>query len=440
MTTGPPARVRPPARPGAAPAAWRDAGSVAGRGQDDLRRHNLSVVLGAVHRTGAVTRAQLTASLGLSRSTVGDLVGALVGAGLVVEEPPRAASGRGVGRPSLVVAPVERAATVVAVYLDVHWLRATLVGLGGRVLASATEPLPTGAAPAEAVRRAGGLVTGLVPPAGRHRVVAAGVAVPGTVRAGEGVVGLAPNLGWVEQPVGELMAGELAGRLGRPVPVLVANDADLGVVAEIGRGAAVGATDVVYLCGTWGLGGGIVSGGHALTGRRGFAGEVGHVGVDPEGRACHCGSRGCWEAEAQAAAWAGPLELDVDAPDVAARVAERLERGGVLARRTRDRVSRSFARGLASVVNVLDPQVVLLGAGLWRDLWPAVEGDVLPWVERLVLPALRDHVDVRPAGLGDGSTLVGAAETAFGPLLDDPLGHAPGAVAPPPGRSGGRAS
>lgn len=374
-----------------------------------------------------MTRARLTDALGLNRSTVGDLVGQLVGAGLLVEERPDPARTDPirVGRPSLVVRPPERSAFVLAVYIDVHWLRIARVGLGGRVLARCTEHLPVGTSADAAVARVAALAAELVAtPHERAALVGVGVATPGTVRAGSGVIGLAPNLGWRDVPLRDALDVALAAALGRRVPVSVANDADLGVLAENLRGAARGVADVVYLCGTWGLGGGILTGGHPLTGSHGYAGEVGHVGVDPAGRACHCGSRGCWEAEAMAAAWAGPLDLDGDAADVAERVLVRLTRGDVAARRTRDRLSRSFARGLAGVVNVVDPQVVLLGAGLWRQLWPEVSGDVLPWVQRLVLPALREHVQVVPAGLGEDSTLLGAAELAFEPLLADPLSAA----------------
>lgn len=405
-----------------APAAGRSLG----RSQDDVRRHNLSALLRSVHDHGPTPRVRLTDVLGLNRSTVGDLVGQLTAAGLLAEERPgpdrpEPATSR-VGRPSLVVRPQEESACVLAVYVDVHWLRVARVGLGGRVLARRTEHLATGVGPDAAVARVADLAAALLAtPAERAALVGVGVAVPGTVRAGTGVVGLAPNLGWREVPLRDRLDAVLPGILGRPVPVAVANDADLGVLAEHRRGAARGADDVVYLCGTWGLGGGILTGGHPLTGSQGYGGEVGHVGVDPAGRSCHCGSRGCWEAEAMADAWGGPLDLDADAPDVAARVLARLARGDVAARRTRDRLSRSFARGLAGVVNVVDPEVVLLGAGLWRELWPVLADDVLPWLRRLVLPALAGSVQVLPAGLGEDSTLVGAAELAFEPLLADPL-------------------
>ncbi len=395
-----------------------------------MRRHNLSVALRTIHHGGGTSRAQLTGDLGLNRSTVGDLVGGLAAAGLVVEDRVDPLLTGRAGRPSLMVRPREEAVSVLAVFLDVHWLRVARVGLGGRVLDRRTEQLPNPVSLEQAVPRVVALAAELLSsPQHRGSLVGVGVAVPGTVRARVGTVGLAPNLGWSEEPLGPRLASALGEAVGRPVPVQVANDADLGVLAEHLRGAAQGVDDVVYLCGTWGLGGGILTGGHPLTGSHGYAGEVGHVGVDPDGRPCHCGSRGCWEAEAGAAAWTVPLGIDPHAVDVAAQLLDRLQDGGVAARRTRDRVSRSFARGLATVVNLVDPDLVLLGAGLWRELWPTVSDDVVPWLDRLVLPALREQVRVRPAGLEEDSTLLGAAELAFAPLLADPLGAAPAAVA-----------
>ena len=121
-----------------------------------------------------------------------------------------------------------------------------------------------------------------------------------------------------------------------------------------------------------------------------------------------------------AAAWAHPLGLDPGAADVAAQVLARLAKGDVAARRTRDIVSRSFARGLASLANIFDPDVIVVGDGLWWELWPAVEEDVMPWLERLVIPVLRERLPVRLAGLGRESSILGAAELAFAGLLADP--------------------
>jgi len=395
-----------------------------GLGQDDLRRHNLSAVLHRVHDRGQVSRAELTESTGLNRSTVGDLVSGLAAAGLVVEDRPEPAARARAGRPSLVVRPRPGAVSAVAAYVDVHALHVVRVGLGGQVLDRRREPHAPRPDSAGVARRIAALTAELAPAGWPERagLVGVGVAVPGTVRSEDGSVAVAPHLGWEDVPLATLVGAAVAAELGTQVRVDVANDADLGVHAERLRGAAQGCTDVIYLCGTLGLGGGIVCGGRPLVGSRGFAGEVAHVSVDPAGRACRCGSRGCWESEALADAWALPFDLDAHDPRVAALVAGRLAVGDVVARRTRDRISRSYARGLASIANVFDPQVVVLGAGLWRDLWPEVSGDVLPWLQRLVIPVLRERLPVRLAGLGPDSTVLGAAELAFAPLLADPLG------------------
>lgn len=156
------------------------------------------------------------------------------------------------------------------------------------------------------------------------------------------------------------------------------------------------------------------------------------MGVDPDGRPCRCGSRGCWESETLASAWAQPFDLDENAPDVVDLVLQRLGSGGVVSRRTRDKLSRAFARGLANMVHLFDPQAIVLGDGLWRDLWPALAEDVLPWVDRFVMPAMRAGVEVRHSALGRDSTVLGAAELAFAPLLDDPLGVLAAQASPQP--------
>lgn len=396
-------------------------GGVRGRGTEDVRRHNLSTLLGLVHARGGVTRAEVTRELGLNRSTIGALVGALVEAGLVVEQAPSDGAPGRVGRPSLEVRPRPDGVEVLAGYVDVHAVQVVRVGLGGTVHGRrtvATSAPPTPARAADLLAAAARDLLADAPPA---LLAGVGVAVPGLVRTGDGVIAHAPNLDWRDAPFAAAVAAGLEAATGHRLRVDVANDADLGLIAEHRRGAAVGLSDVVYLCGTYGLGGGVLTGGHPLTGHRGYAGEVGHVSVDPDGRACRCGSRGCWESETLAAAWAEPFDLDPDAPDVADLVLARLAAGGVVSRRTRDKLSRAFARGLANIVHLFDPQAVVLGEGLWHRLWPEVRDDVMPWVDRLVMPAMRAGVTVRTSALGEGSTVLGAAELAFSPLLQDPL-------------------
>ena len=98
---------------------------------------------------------------------------------------------------------------------------------------------------------------------------------------------VAPNLGWVDVPLGS----RLARALSVAVPISIVNDADAGVLGEYRRGAAVGVDNVLYVSGEVGVGGGLIVDGRLLTGVAGFAGEIGHVTVNPDGAACRCGSR-----------------------------------------------------------------------------------------------------------------------------------------------------
>ena len=125
-------------------------------------------------------------------------------------------------------------------------------------------------------------------------LVGVGVAVVGVVRRSDGVRldGAEPRLARRARSASALVAA-----LGLDVPISVANDADLGALAELRRGAAVGVDDVLFVSGEVGVGGGIIVDGQPLTGAAGYGGEVGHMPVNPTGPPCRCGSIGCWETE-----------------------------------------------------------------------------------------------------------------------------------------------
>ena len=398
------------AGPGAARrgAPGRGAGS-----QDEVRRHNLGALLRLLHERGATSRSDLVAHTGLNRSTVGALTTQLAEAGLVRECAP---VGRGAaGRPSIVVEPCPPTYAL-AVEIGVDGLSAARVGLGGDVLQRCElRQDPGSRSPATTVARVRDLVDELLDGADRTAVcVGLGVAVAGLVRACDGTVRLAPNLRWDDVPLARLLHEEL----GVGVPVRVGNEADLGARAEHVRGAGVGVADMIYLSGEVGLGGGIILGGQPLTGAGGYAGEVGHMLVNPRGRACRCGRTGCWETE-----------IGEDAVLVATRSAPGATLADVFAahaaghRPTRlglENVGRWLGVGVANLVNLLNPELIVFG-GLTRDLFPAVEPVVRESLASALL-APRAHVRLELPGLGGDSNLIGAAELAFAPLLDDPLG------------------
>ncbi len=242
---------------------------------------------------------------------------------------------------------------------------------------------------------------------------------------GNGVVVAAPNLGWVDVSLAEL----LASALGRELPIHVGNDADLGALAESRFGAGVGSDHMIFVSGEVGVGGGLVAAGRPIVGHLGFAGEIGHLPVNPEGRRCRCGSIGCWETEVGESALLERAGFDPDGGRAA--VEELLARAAAGDRRAMGALAseaRWLAIGIAGLVNVFDPDTVVLG-GLFARVLPAVRAQLdVELADRRYLAARRD-VAVVGAALGSQSVTVGAAELAFGPLLDDPAGVMSAAVA-----------
>ncbi len=387
-----------------------------GQRSETVRRANLGAIVRELHAHGALSRSELVARTGLTRSAIRSLVGELVHAGLAAEGP---ATRLGTpGRPSPVVQLVAGSAVVVALDIAVDSLAAAIVGLGGRTLARVRiERSREHSSVDEIAADLTGLartVLGRRPAA--EPVVGIGVAVVGVVRRSDGVVSMAPNLGWRDIPLGE----RLARALDLSVPISVANEADLGTLAELRRGAAVGADDLVYISGEVGVGGGVIVGGRPLTGIAGYAGEVGHMPVNPEGAPCRCGSVGCWETEVgedallvRAGLMPGGGRAAVDT------VLREAAAGSATAQAALDHVGTWLGFGLASLVNLLNPQLIVLG-GRFGRMYPFVTRALHAELDRRTLPAARSLVTVIPTSLGVDAPLLGAAELALEPLLADP--------------------
>ena len=400
---------------------------------DDIRRHNLALLLGSVHRFGPLTRAELTVRLGLNRSTVGVLVSELCSLGLLEESVPTAADReQRAGRPSHVVRPRADGPYGIAVDVDVDQFTTAALPVGGRLLAQRVAPLAATVQPAGAVARAIAcevaavieLVETLSPGAWP---VGVGVSIPGTVRTAEGIVEAAPNLQWWNEPLAAMLTGLLPAGL----PVSLANDADLGVLAEHLRGAATDAADVVYLNGKVGVGAGIIIDGRPLGGVGGLAGEIGHTVLDPAGPPCHCGGRGCVENYIGETALLH-LSGRTGAPtaESTAAVMAAAESGEPAALEGVNRVAESLGSVLANLVNMLNPQVIVLGGAL-RDVFRVARTGVLAALDLQAMNAARRMVEIRISGLEGDSSLVGAGELALRPLLADPS-----AVAVGPGGAG----
>lgn len=385
---------------------------------DAMRRHNLSLVLNEVHRDGPLTRAELTTRLGLSRSTIGALVADLVDLRLVEQSVP--SGGTRAGRPSHVVGPHPCGPFVVAVDVDVTHLTTAAVGLGGTVLARQIIEVDPAHPPAPELvaRQILESVPRLRDLAGLDALpVCIGVSVPGTVDRHNGTVGFAPNLRWRDAAFGEMLA-----TLASPhVPVVVGNDADLAVLAEHSRGIARGTDDVVFLLGRTGVGAGIIVNGRQLRGHDGHAGEIGHNVIDASGPKCHCGKRGCLETYVGDTALLGLAGRRRRRENDALPVFLAAREGNELAVEAVRTVAAALGRAIAGLVNMLNPELVLLG-GSFGEVLDVAGDEVQAALYSYVLDAPGETVVLRRAGLGTDSALIGAAEMAFAQLLADPLG------------------
>lgn len=390
----------------------------AGVRSETVRSANLAIILRELHFHGPASRSELVARTGLTRSAIGALVGELVKADLVEER--RAASDGSPGRPSPVAAPVEGRNVTIAVDVAVDSLAVAAVGLGGVVLHSIRVERPRERISVEdTVEDIAGMVDevrGLLAP--EARVLGFGVGVVGLVNRTDNSVSIAPNLGWHDVAFGP----RLRRAVGAHTDVLVSNDADLAALAEVRRGVASGVRDVLYVWGEVGVGGGLISRGEAITGAAGFAGEIGHLPVNPDGRRCQCGSIGCWETEVGEGAL---LARSGRSPDGGRDAVDALladaDAGVETALSALAAQARWLGIGLGGLINVLNPSMVVLG-GLLGRVFPYVRDAVIAEVEQRALESARRGVQIVTSALGGDAPLVGAAELAFEGVLADPLG------------------
>ena len=434
-----------PKEPKAPRASLSDRGRAESAGaparQDALRRHNLALALGEVARRGPISRAQLANRVGLTKGTVSTLVDTLIDAGLVHELTPEAGL---VGRPGSPLALNPDGPAALGLDINSDYTAACLVDMTGRVRERVVDRRDNRAdGPAPVLDSAAAIATRLMRAAHRAglRVAGVGVGVPGLVDA-DGLLRVAPNLpGWHDIAVAEMLRDRLdvtttvtspkvgAGARDDVRVVRVDNEANLAALGELWYGGDTTARDFVYVSGEIGVGAGIVVRGRLFRGVRGFAGELGHVTVDPSGPPCGCGSRGCLEQVAgqdailRAAgitATAGTLAGDPDGS--AAELTRRARAGDSAAVSALVAAGRCLGIALSAVLNLVDVPVVVLG-GLYAATAPWVRPAVADELRARVVANAWAPVEVVVSKLGSEAAMRGAAGVALRRILDDPAAY-----------------
>ena len=310
------------------------------------------------------------------------------------------------------------------------------VDLGGtNVLAAVTTP--QGEVLARAKKRSRGAagadaivglcceaVTAAIDAAGVDRACVKGVGVgaPGTIDAARGVVAFAPNLkDFTDVPMKQMMEDRLG------IPTFLDNDVNVGVWGEYVLGAGQGASSLVGLFLGTGIGGGIVLNGELWRGFNGTAGEVGHIVITQKGAMCGCGNVGCMEANAsrtgivrmiQRAKSKGKKSLLAklvggDFSKVTSKViVQAVEAGDKVTQRALKKAWRMLGIGIANIVNLLSPELIILGGGLMEALGDAPLEAIEPVVRDYAMPHTMDNVRIVASALGDDAGILGAAALA----------------------------
>lgn len=404
------------------------------RSQRQMRQRNLSLVLHTLAAEGPLSRAAVAARIGLTRAAVSTLVDELLRGGLLTEQGPGRSGS--VGRPGTQLALSDRGPCGLGAEIGVDHLAVCAMDLRGRVRGRLTRQARNqGGEPGAVLAELVALLRRTVRTAADAGLRPAGltVAVPGLVpwdgATGSATVLRAPNLGWRETRLDALLPREWG-------PVTVDNEANLGALAELWYGAGAepapgtapdsGAgrrgASFVHVSAEIGIGAAVLVDGELLRGTHGFAGELGHVPVRPEGRPCSCGARGCLEAYAGEEAVLRAAGLRPGPGVRLGALADRCEAGEAGALRAVRQAGSALGVALSGAVNLVDPQRVVIGGALaqlapW--LLPPVQREV---GRRTLLTAggRSAPVPVTASALGPDGPLLGAAAAAVRAALDRP--------------------
>jgi glucokinase-like ROK family protein len=372
-----------------------------------------------------VYRAQLAEITGLNKTTVSSLVSELIAQGFAQESGQAATvrvNGR-TGRPAVMLELNPAAGSAIAAEVGVDFLSVAVANFTADVIWRQTERTRHLQGQEAIIERLLALLRTAVRHglAATHRVLGIAVGVPALVELNEGAVLFAPNLNWQDVPLGRILRETF------DLPIFLDNEANLAALAEAQYGAARHHRDVLYISAGVGLGGGIVRDGHIYRGVSGCAGEFGHMNVDagnePGGaldreRICGCGNTGCWEtyvseralfadiqhrmAEGQPSllAWAagGQAGDAGDATLTVPHVVDAAQAGDAVAIAALEDVGQALGAGIASLVNALNPELVVLGGSLslaGEFFLPVIESELshraLRWNRRAAQVALAQH-------------------------------------------------
>lgn len=383
-----------------------------------MREFNQSLVLNLIRQAGRISRADIAKRLHLSRSTVSSIINDLIADNLVREVGAGHSQG---GRRPILLEFNGQAGYVVGVDVGATHILALLTDLQARPVVRLEGPFEVEEGPETGLEHIVELIEQALEKAGvgMERVVGVGVGVPGPLDFGTGKTIFPPIMpGWHDIPLRE----RLQKRLGKPVHL--DNDANLGAIAEYWWGAGRGAHNVAFVKVGTGIGCGLILEGHIYRGEIGSAGEIGHAVIDEDGPPCRCGSTGCLEAMASAPAIVqafreASTRTDQPAAITIADLIAAARDGDTTARRIFALAGRRIGTALTSLVNILNPGIIVIGGGVARAgaffLEPLRET-----VRRCALPVAASSTRVVESKLGPEAVAIGAVTAILQEFFSGP--------------------
>jgi predicted NBD/HSP70 family sugar kinase len=377
-------------------------------GPSPRRQRSRQQLLTAIRAHNGITRSELSGVTGLSRSATAEGVQDLLAKRLVAEH--RTSPSLGRGRPSTLLIPVATQGVVAGIDFGHNHVCVAVAEASGRVLAEHQCPVDVDHHATVALDTAAKLLIRCLADAelAGPDLISVAAGIPGPLDVKTGVVRSPTILStWVDLDP----TRELSTRLGRPIRV--DNDANMGAQGELRFGGARGYRNFIYVKASHGIGAGLVLDGETYHGGLGIAGEIGHTQLPDADNWCRCGNRGCLEAVVSISEVRRQLahvrpETAGDEPDRSlARIGTDPVAGRVIAA-----AGRTLGRVLADLCNALNPEAIILGGELGTAGAPLLLG-VRDSIDRYAQPAAAHSVNVRSAGLGLRSELMGAIATAI---------------------------
>lgn len=393
-----------------------------------IREINLSIILNALRDHSPLSRAALAVATGLNKTTVSSLVQQLIEAGFVTET---GVGKKSTGRPGILLQLNPHAGGIVGVEIGVDFISVVLTDFAARVVWRHQERTDHDQERTAILRRAFVNIDAAVEQAHLRSLEILGLAfgVPGLIDLESGTLLYAPNLRWENVPLLAMLRERFS------FPVYVDNEASIAAFGETFFGVARGSSNVLYVSAGMGIGGGLVLDGRIYTGGSGFAGEVGHMSLDPNGLPCACGNRGCWETVASQSALFRRVQECIAAGNKSALarcyddrsasltipvIVRAAQEGDPIARQALYDTAKYLGIGLANLVNVLNPEWVVLGG-----IMSLAKEFLLPVIQQTINErALRwaahsTHIVV--AAYGSDACVMGAVAMVYDQMLRQPL-------------------